>query len=373
MLKIEQVSLTRYYLLQCQYWDKSFGFKESLDTHLQYVHESIEDDPSEDDFEQLQTSMMIKLEEDPSSLQNVEEIYFEGINNDGDDEDYFPNDGDVLSDDDFVPDNDSDWEEKSVVRNRRRNGRIKNASSNVETLESSLGNDESSISKRIVKKISCDRCDKLFSKRQVLIDHVNFVHENVLAYQCDVCSTKFGYLSSLKHHMLTLHNTRLPSRQKARPKIHSVTKKDVECDKCNKYFYSDQNLRDHVKFVHENVTAYQCDVCDVKFGFKLLLDRHTEILHSDDGLAKEREKIECNECDNVFFLSQTFEDHFLYVHNRVMSHQCPTCSERFGYLKSLTKHLNTGKHEREPKQFKCNRCEKMFAHGQNLNDHVQVT
>ncbi len=86
-----------------------------MDTHLQYVHEN--EEAGEDDYNQLQTSMMIKLEEDSSTLQNVEEIYFEGINND--DDDYFPNDEDVLSDDDFIPDNDSDWEEKSVVRSSR--------------------------------------------------------------------------------------------------------------------------------------------------------------------------------------------------------------------------------------------------------------
>jgi hypothetical protein len=141
---------------------------------MQYVHES-NDEVGEDDFEKIQTSMMIKLEEDPQALQNVKEIYFEDINNDiNDDKDYFPNEADVLSDDDFVPDIHSDWEEKTIVRNPRRNVRMKIASPKVETLESSLTNDESH-RKKVVKNKECDTCAILFAKSQDLVDHVNFV------------------------------------------------------------------------------------------------------------------------------------------------------------------------------------------------------
>ncbi len=242
-------------------------------------------------------------------------------------------------------------------------------SSNVETLESSLANDESR-SKRKVKTISCDRCDKTYSSKQELIDHVNFTHENVLAYQCDICSTKFGLLTSYHRHMRRSHKIENKAKIKKRP---PVKKPGLKCNNCNKSFCSNQNLQDHVNFVHENMTLYQCDVCDAKFGFKMLLDRHTEILHPADGLTKEGETIQCDECNKVFFLIQTFEDHFLFIHNRVMAHQCTTCSERFGYLNSLQNHLNIGTHERKPKQFKCNLCEKTFSYGQTLTDHVQVT
>ncbi len=124
-------------------------------------------------------------------------------------------------------------------------------------------------------------------------------------------------------------------------------------------------MQDHIKFVHEDVTLYQCDACDVKFGFKILLEGHNKILHTAEGSTR-LEKIVYDECDKVFSATQTFEDHFLFVHNRLMSHHCPTCDERFRYLNSLTNHLNIRKHDLKPKQFKGDRFDKTFSRGQNL-------
>ena len=56
------------------------------------------------------------------------------------------------------------------------------------------------------KKISCDICDKKFSKEEVMMNHKQIVHGKDLPYDCKECNKYFSNMEDMRTHLQRVHS-----------------------------------------------------------------------------------------------------------------------------------------------------------------------
>ena len=86
-------------------------------------------------------------------------------------------------------------------------------------------------------RYNCDLCDKSFSAKTSLNQHIKSVHEKV-RYNCDRCEKSYSSKHRLKYHITNIHRH--------------------QCQKCHKSFSQKADLKAHIKIFHENV-EYNCN------------------------------------------------------------------------------------------------------------------
>ena len=92
-----------------------------------------------------------------------------------------------------------------------------------------------------------------------------------------MCNQSFIFQKSLNQHMTSKHS-----------------EKNVECSQCKTKFTNDQNLKRHMKIVHEKVLNVQCNLCEKKFSKHSKMMEHIETIH-------ERIKhFKCEKCEKRF-------------------------------------------------------------------------
>jgi len=52
-----------------------------------------------------------------------------------------------------------------------------------------------------------------------------------------------------------------PNSSEDKNTVESTAKKINQCQICTKYFATIQNLKSHIQAVHENIKAFQCQIC----------------------------------------------------------------------------------------------------------------
>ncbi|EPY50312.1 RNA polymerase III transcription factor tfiiia [Schizosaccharomyces cryophilus OY26] len=137
-------------------------------------------------------------------------------------------------------------------------------------------------------------CTQGFSTKQKLQNHISRIHEKVVTYKCphescidspgfekwsqlqghireahvptcSLCGRRFRSAAHLRHHV-TLHMTTLEER------------KSFKCsyEGCSKSFTRSSALRKHNHVIHEGALPFSCPNCGTKFGYKHMLQRHSE-------------------------------------------------------------------------------------------------
>lgn len=134
------------------------------------------------------------------------------------------------------------------------------------------------------KSLTCQKCNKTFSRPYRLAQHNLKYHSETPVYQCDThgCFANFKTWSALQFHIKTEH-----------PKL--------ICPECGKGCVGKKGLKSHIMMNHDNdkmVKLWNCTYCDVgQFTKKLDLIQHYNALHDGnipDDLLKvsEREQLE---------------------------------------------------------------------------------
>lgn len=112
------------------------------------------------------------------------------------------------------------------------------------------GDDESS------DKIQCTLCNREFSKKTYLIQHMRAVHEHDKNQKCKTCGKKFKTEKILQQHM-TKH----------------LTEKPFKCVHCPKTFCHKFDMKRH-ELSHYIKNRYMCDQCTHGFARKDHLEKH---------------------------------------------------------------------------------------------------
>ena len=98
--------------------------------------------------------------------------------------------------------------------------------------------------------------------------------------------------------------------------VHILECKDSEensqnykCDICEKVFTGHHsNLLQHIKFVHDKIQSYQCQLCSRAFKHYGHLKRHMLNVHKTNLMYK------CDICNEVFSKSKNLKEHNIKIH-----------------------------------------------------------
>ena len=105
------------------------------------------------------------------------------------------------------------------------------------------------------------------------------------------------------------------------------------CSVCSRGFKTRNDLKRHVRTVHERQKNHACDMCGKRFGHSGHLNRHRETVH-----MKLRKHC-CAICNDSFSQASHLRSHIAHVHNRERRHECAACSLKFVSETGLRKHL----------------------------------
>ena len=163
-------------------------------------------------------------------------------------------------------------------------------------------------------RYNCDKCEKSFSRKFDLSDHVRVVHENI-RHNCDKCEKSFTRKTNLNEHIQAVHeNVR------------------YSCDGCEDSFSQKKNLNEHLRNVHENV-RYSCNICEKSFSLKNYLRKHIRNVH-------ENVRHSCDKCEKSFAWKTNLNEHLRIVHENVR-YSCDRCEESFSWKKNLIEHIRS--------------------------------
>lgn len=219
---------------------------------------------------------------------------------------------------------------------------------------------------------TCQYCNKEFSNVE---KHIKSKHnpnlvikERVIFYPCDICSKTFNKKSALNSHKLVAHAIESPEKK--------------FCNICDKQF---SNLSQHVEIVHNNVKNYRCQKCQKGFYDNRELRRH-HIKYLKTGECKKESppgfcKYTCD-FDNCEYKSNkkgNMEMHQKSVHLNI-KYSCPECDKQLSSRANLNSHVKnvhdkkiiSGTLEKNPfnLKFSCKLCEYTTNRAMHLDRHM---
>lgn len=136
-------------------------------------------------------------------------------------------------------------------------------------------------------KFNCSFCDKVFTLQKYRRKHEELIHKQLTKFKCMYCTEKFTgeYLRHL--HCLEAHPEKVKTitcefcgdsftwKQYYTSHIRKKhqRKKPFECSKCDKKFFSNYELKDHM-LRHVGVKNFECPICHKRYVSMNSLKQH---------------------------------------------------------------------------------------------------
>ena len=169
------------------------------------------------------------------------------------------------------------------------------------------------------------------------------------------------------------------------------SEKKFLCEKCNKFFSTAGNLRNHINSIHYNYRPYKCSFpnCNKAYGVesKLIIHERTHTgfkpficqicqkSFNEKGNLKAHLKFhseirpfKCTLCNKEYKTNKHLKDHIKIEHYKIKKFCCKFCNKNFGRNSNLKAHIK--KHTKE-KDFECKfeGCGKRFTEKRNMEMH----
>jgi len=257
----------------------------------------------------------------------------------------------------------------------------------------------------VAKKFVCDICQKGYSYKHLLQEHVWKEHGEGqhIRFTCSWtgCDYSAKYKQTLyahvmeKHHGITKkHPLRRPKDAHGEPissnvecptckkslgrryyeKVHKPTCAGAEviyqCEICGKEgFINSVTLQNHVRSKHSADRPYQCEYCPAKFATSESLSHHRSSRHGVNakGDVVPKKMYPCNRCGKLLTSKLKLMKHVEVLHEGKRDFRCGYCEKSFGSKSNLQIHegsIHTG-----ILPYKCEYCSKMFSRRQLLINH----
>lgn len=177
----------------------------------------------------------------------------------------------------------------------------------------------------------------------IIPKHIKVILGDPVMYKCINCKRQFKVKSHCKYH----EHCTVSSTQ------------HLLCDICDMKFTSKSLLNYH-KLSHENLNPFKCPNCNKGFKNKGKLNRHVKI-HSDI-----KEKWVCKVCRKALMSIESLRRH-MKIHTGHKQFKCDQCEKSFIEKHDLQKHQVTHSSD---KHFACEICKKLFKRKYDLTLHM---
>ncbi|OQR73456.1 zinc finger protein-like [Tropilaelaps mercedesae] len=200
-----------------------------------------------------------------------------------------------------------------------------------------------------VKNFECPTCRRSFTTAASLCVHrlrhskaetrprgsKSFVGNANWLFFCEQCKLRFKYKSSLVAHQTAVH-----SSASGQPSA----ERQLACDYCHKVAFSSKLLLSyHIQRKHFEERAYACEHCDKKFYAQSLLDNHVVSVHT------KAYKIFCPLCDKGMLSSLRLRLHVMHAHKDSKRRRSRR-PQRFSPKRTGTAEDPQEQHEDEPQE-----------------------
>ncbi|XP_059050337.1 zinc finger protein 57-like isoform X2 [Achroia grisella] len=229
-------------------------------------------------------------------------------------------------------------------------------------------------------KYKCDMCLIGFNTEKLMNDHMNGKHrpKGKKCHQCDVCQAYFLTKENVSAHR-ALHasafrccrcdiRTTLKRLMLRHALVH--TGPQHQCGSCGVMFSTKSKLTYHRSICRRE--RPQCDCCGKVFANKMTLKYHLKLLpQNKDDKPKEKLYIPCKGCDKVFHSKKSYRSHVV-IHEGV-TYPCPTCGKLFQWKRNLARHARNHRERELGALHECRECNKSFSSRDCYNNHMRLS
>ncbi|XP_064648263.1 zinc finger protein 521-like isoform X2 [Lineus longissimus] len=141
---------------------------------------------------------------------------------------------------------------------------------------------------------TCPICLVMFPEFSLYEEHLKNHLNNV--NKCTVCNKTFSERKDLEDHVNKIHNVDRP----------------FKCSECDKMFKSLSMLGAHLRKIHKKELSARCDFCTMSFLSQEDLDFHMRLKHAKKlkkSGKKRKRQYTCKVCSRIYFDRQGFELH----------------------------------------------------------------
>ena len=143
------------------------------------------------------------------------------------------------------------------------------------------------------------------------------------SFHCSYCEKSFSRKDHLKNHV----------------KVHDPNKELLQCDKCGKQYSSPLAYKTHLAHHAMEQGETTCGVCGQAFDDQKSLAKHLKVHAGARSVKEGSEKTKkCPSCDRLFFTNKDVQRH-LVVHTKDRDFMCHLCPLRFGRRDHLVRHM----------------------------------
>lgn len=209
------------------------------------------------------------------------------------------------------------------------------------------------------KKFVCDECDRCFTLKQNVQQHVMIYHMNGekqlqvkrgKRFKCLKCDQVFKTLEQARKHDIAKHGMKASGSRV------------FKCEQCPKIYPTSSALKEHITIFHLKERPFECAECGIRFGRKGGLRRHMQMVHENqlymcpfDGCTHPGYKctkalaahirsvhtkdrpFRCMLCDRTFVRKNDLKTHEM-THQATASLICTDCNKAFKRLAGLRAH-----------------------------------
>merc|ERR1712029_326194 len=215
-------------------------------------------------------------------------------------------------------------------------------------------------------KYACEivNCKFQTVEEDVFATHQKLVHSDEQAYltQCNICNKRYSSKFGLRQHI---------------EKVHMYMKR-FSCDSCDNSFTTKVGLVNHNEREHGGERhRVCCPICGGEYSTERALQDHIALKHPDTGAQylpahKRNQSFACPDCDKVFPIKPALHSHIKNAHSIDKWIQCKLCAKKVKNGMQYRQHFLSNHLKVTLKSFYCMQCSNSYTREKDCWIHIAM-